>query len=273
MAMTKELAALVDASPLAITDNELTFMLDHIGDPDGRLRDEIIYTLFGRGFFEGGFDADQRKEVAATILQRNDLWRDIDRPDTDAVFGRTFTALVGTLILNYDGEHAFLTTEQRNTFFQWAVTYLQREKDYRGYVSGHGWAHGVAHGADFLGAAVHHPQFRHTLIPDVQKSVVTVLNRMTTPFLDDEEQRLAAALVLGLNAHNISLREWTDWLAVEHTYLWNKYANDNLASYYRLSAWLRIMQNAYFLLHDDDPARQPCLAFINDYFIQMGFRG
>ncbi|WP_196812009.1 DUF2785 domain-containing protein [Schleiferilactobacillus shenzhenensis] len=272
MAMTKELAALVDASPLAITADELTFMLDHIGDPDGKLRDDVIYTLFGRGFFEGGFTADQRAEVAREVLRRQDLWRDIDRPGTDAVFGRTFTALVGTLILNYDAAHAFLTDDQRRTYMQWAVTYLQREKDYRGYVSGHGWAHAVGHGADFLGSAVQHPQFLHTLIPDVQKSVVTVLRRMTSAFLDDEEQRLAAALVVGLTAHNISLREWTDWLAVEHAYLWHNYAADSLPSYYRLSAWLRIMQNAYFLLPVDDPARQPCLAFINDYFIQMGFR-
>jgi hypothetical protein len=273
MAMTKELAGLVDANPLTITDNELTFMLDHIGDPDGHLRDGIIYTLFGRGFFDDGFTADQRAEVAQTVLDRRDLWRDIEKADTDAIFGRTFTALVGTLILDYDREHSFLTVAQRTAYFQWAVTYLQQEKDYRGYVSGHGWAHAVAHGADFLGAAVRHPQFSQKLVPDVQKSVVTVLRRMTAPFLDDEEQRLAAALVFGLTVGNISVQEWTDWLTIEHTYLWDNYANDNLPSYYRLSAWLRIMQNAYFLLPQRDPNRVSCLAFINDFYQQMGFRG
>ncbi|EPC73472.1 hypothetical protein Lpp71_08677, partial [Lacticaseibacillus paracasei subsp. paracasei Lpp71] len=54
--------------------------------------------------------------------------------DNDNAFTRTFTALLGAILLETDSSKPFLTDNQTQTWIDWALKYLQIETDWRSYV-------------------------------------------------------------------------------------------------------------------------------------------
>lgn len=138
---------------LKFTDNQVQLLLGNIGNLDPVIRDDLVYTLFARGFLERAFTHEQEQTIINTFITEKKLFKDIAKPQNDKVFLRSFSALLGSVILETDQETEILTNEQRKQFFAWSIDYLLREKDYRGYIEGKGWAHSIAHGSDFLGGS------------------------------------------------------------------------------------------------------------------------
>lgn len=63
--MRKALASLLTKSdPLNFTASQIQWLLAHIGDPDGAIRDDLTYTLLARGFMAGGFNTGQKQLIA-----------------------------------------------------------------------------------------------------------------------------------------------------------------------------------------------------------------
>lgn len=145
---------LTQSDPLTFTDAEVTWLLAHVGDLDGHVRDEVTFTLLARGRLASGFTLAQKAQINRTVVAAKPILQGIDQPQNDQVFLRSFAALLGSLILRADAETPFLSRDDRGLWFQWALEYLYREHDWRGYVQGRGWAHALAEGrvAAFLPA-------------------------------------------------------------------------------------------------------------------------
>ena len=117
-----------------------------------------LFTVCSRVASETpGFTKDQRKLLADLATQRGAIFDGTDNPQSDKVFTRTFTALLGALfwmqmLMN------LLTIKQRHTWLDWAINYLRLEQDWRGFIPEKGWAHAVAHGSDLASTAVVHPK-------------------------------------------------------------------------------------------------------------------
>lgn len=59
--MYQELVTLSLAKdPLHFTDNQCIWLLDHVGDPNSKIRDQLVYSLLARGCQTPGFTKDQR---------------------------------------------------------------------------------------------------------------------------------------------------------------------------------------------------------------------
>lgn len=71
-----------------------------------------------------------------------------DTATDQAGFARPFAALVLSELARADRLQAYLSDEERQTLVNAAGNYLRGVRDYRGFVPGEGWRHGVAHGAD-----------------------------------------------------------------------------------------------------------------------------
>lgn len=212
--MYQELVTLSLAKdPLHFTDNQCIWLLDHVGDPKSKIRDQLVYSLFARGFQTPGFRKDQRKLLADVATQRAQLFDGIDNPQSDKVFTRTFTALLGALFLDADAREPFLTTRQRNTWLNWAVNYLRLEQDWRGFIPEKGWAHAVAHGSDLVSAAIAHPKVTPAQIKQALAIIPNILSRQKTPFLDDEEERLATIIQTASRSSQVQLKQISSVLA------------------------------------------------------------
>lgn len=262
-------AKLSQPDPLTFTDGQVAWLLAHVGDLNGFVRDDLTYTLLARGFLAGGFTAAQRQHINRAVVDTRQILRGIGEPTSDQVFLRSFTALLGSVILQADAAAPFIDDEDRGLWFQWALEYLYRERDWRGRVPGCGWAHALAHGSDLLAAALAHPQFGHARQAVVLGTLQAVLERLTTPLVDDEEERLANVLVCGLKAGSLTAAPVARFLAATDEAFWAAAAGaDNAAAGYRLSAWNRVVRTLYFLA----PAmRSACEPVITRYYRENGY--
>lgn len=192
-------------------DSLIERMLDDIGSTDAELRDQLIYTAFGK-LIAGDYLTQQQLEHILETCRHN-LFVGIGATSSDLVFTRSFSSLVIALILQKDRLRPFLQKEVVLEVFEESMKYLALEQDVRGHVDGKGWAHSIAHGADLLAETVRHPSFPPNLFSGVLKTIeVCVFKEMTAPYIDDEEERLVfvleALIEKGISDH--TLGEWVN---------------------------------------------------------------
>lgn len=265
------LQTLLNKPDLHFTDIQVTTLLNHVGDLDPDIRDSLVYTLFCRGFEEHAFTPQQRQQIIQLLLQEHWLFKAIDQPTNDFVFLRTFTALLTTEILLSDAESGWLSQTERQQFFNDALTYLSAEHDQRGFVEDKGWAHGIAHGSDLLGAAWQHPEFPNQLSEAALTELQGVLTRQTQPFIADEEPRLAQPLLLALQHNKLTDSDLSDWLRTTNQLLWHPTTKPNSAMNVSLHNWISLIHHLYFWLSDTNVNRQVITDLSNYYYRQNGY--
>ncbi|WEV40882.1 DUF2785 domain-containing protein [Lactobacillus sp. ESL0681] len=274
--MINELEQLLQAptASFQINENQLNFMLTNLGNPDSHLRDDLIYTLFARAMAEDAFTPNQIKKIVQYFFTEQPLFSKITSPASDAIFERSFAALLGELLLTKDKSNHILTEQQRNTLFSWSITYLKNENDYRGYVKGKGWAHSLAHGSDFLGSSLAHPLFKSSNIAstaEIWSIIPTILTKITQPLVDDEPERIAHAFYLGVKNHVIATTDLKNKIAYLDHQMWQNNPLAEPVDFYRLSIWQQLLRNWYFFFADEPKLQQFLQNKINNYFNKMGY--
>ncbi len=120
-------------------------LIDCLGAPDPVLRDQVAFEAIASWTRGGVLSTD----VLTTLTKR--LMSELQSPDpTGDGFRLPFAALVLSEMARADRLSPFLTTEDRGALVQTSTDYLKNVRDYRGFVDGDGWRHGVAHGADLV---------------------------------------------------------------------------------------------------------------------------
>lgn len=203
--MTRELA-----------NETISFMLENIGAPDPRLRDELIYATLARWIHNDFFNEDQLEHILTKAFDDNHLFYQIGEVCTDSVFKRSFSAHAAAAVLQKDQNDVRLDQDTVSRLLERVCQYLEMEQDTRGYVEGKGWAHSIAHGADLLAAAVRHP-----LCP-VDEAGWRVLNVVGQTlfkgyvYSDDEDERLIQVLIALLHrkdSREVNLGLWLQGIA------------------------------------------------------------
>ena len=194
--------------PLADLTAELTTML---GSTDTVERDEIAYPILATWISEGVYDdllAGLGDGMAAGLTQG------LGESDTDSVFRRSFSALVLAECIERDNGESLLPPAKILEWGDRLTGWLVRERDVRGFVPGHGWAHAVAHGADAIGVLAESPHFglaELTVLLDVIAD--RLLIETPTPLSSGEPDRLALATMTILRRRLVPLRIIEPWLA------------------------------------------------------------
>jgi hypothetical protein len=117
---------------------------DCLGEPVPVLRDGVAFEAL-QAWLRGKALAD---DAPARLLAR--LQPGLLAADDAGGFRRPFTALVLSEVARTDRIEAWMAPDQRAALVADAAAYVRGVRDYRGYVDGQGWRHGVAHGADLL---------------------------------------------------------------------------------------------------------------------------
>ena len=128
--MQEELEKMVqlESGKLSFTDNQIDFMLQNIGNLDPYLRDDVVYTLFARGFTADSFTPEQKTKIVTTFISSKNLFKGIEQPQNDLIFLRTFSALLASLILDDDQKQPFLNMTNRKTIFNWGNCLFKKKK-------------------------------------------------------------------------------------------------------------------------------------------------
>ncbi|WP_438298070.1 DUF2785 domain-containing protein [Sporosarcina sp. FA15] len=200
-------------------------MLTQIGNPDGFLRDELIYRSFGKMIVSNQLNPEEFQSLLEVVLQEDYLFYGIGESGTDSVFTRSFSALVIAAVIEYDIEKQIVNPDLVQYTVNKVIRYMREEKDTRGFIQGNGWAHAIAHGADTLDALAKHPLLKKEDISRILHAVQYSLLRQVD-YLDEEEERLAIIIVSLIKHQDAEkvIQVWIEELAgmVETEMLENK---------------------------------------------------
>jgi hypothetical protein len=95
-----------------------------------------------------------------------------------------------------------------------AAAFVESVRDYRGYVNGEGWRHGVAHGADWLMQLALNPALERTHHDRILAAVATqAVPERGHAYVFGEPGRLARPAQFIASRGLMSIGDWTTWFA------------------------------------------------------------
>ena len=224
-------------------------LLGFLASSDPELRDEFGFSILGNWIYVRHlYGPDRLRKMISSL--RAGLRVGLGETQTPTVFGRSFSALILSVITDYDLEHSFLSREELSELLKDTLNYFHLEQDWRGFVIGHGWAHSVAHTADVLANLARNPNLDAASLERILNAIATKLTTVDSPVLAHHEaSRLAVA------AHNVIAR--------------------GLLAPKMLHAWLDGMPDALHprsqadLERGDVAARANCEAFLSSLYLLL----
>jgi hypothetical protein len=189
--------------PIDLLIEELEHMLR---SPVEQTRDTFALEILGDWVLAGHCDHDL-EDLGGRLCAA--LFRGLGEPESDTVFGRSFSALTLGLCIERDNTIGRLPAE---TVLQWLGAFLmwwELEADLRGVIDSHkGVAHAVAHGADVIAAVA---RSRHVPTDQARVMLGSIVVRLRTatsgPLLFGEDDRLAYATMALLHRGDLGVAD------------------------------------------------------------------
>ena len=192
----------------ARTRETLAFaLIDCLASPDPSLRDGIAY--------EGLRHWLRANAIAPETLRalRTRLFAMLDAPDPQGV-ARPFAALTLAEVARTDRIEPWMRDDERAALVERAAAYLESVDDYRGYESGAGWRHGVAHGADWAMQLTLNPKLDRDQLDRLLQAVATqAVPAAGHAYVFGESERLARPLLFVARRNLHSETEWMAWFS------------------------------------------------------------
>ena len=126
-------------------------VIDCLGAPDPVLRDELAYEALSAWMRNKQLMPETLRTINGKLQAAlNGGKSNVGSPSNQTGFLQPFAALALAEVARVDRVQAFLTEEELARILTTSTKYLTNVRDYRGFVDGEGWRHGVAHGADLM---------------------------------------------------------------------------------------------------------------------------
>lgn len=192
-----------------LTDSDLSFMLEHIGDGRGEIRDGLIYRMFCVGCEEELFSLEQFREVYRFLSEGAFLFRRGE--GIQSTLERSFSALTLALLLYFDDKgdslyYRALSKEERARLIADAIRFFESEEDSTGYTEASGWVHTMAHASELLLGIARHSGCDRRMAELMLDAIFTALVRRDALFTDGDEKRIAL-IPMALLVRNLVKRE------------------------------------------------------------------
>ncbi|WP_445671046.1 DUF2785 domain-containing protein [Paenibacillus sp. FSL P4-0184] len=188
-------------------------MLEYIGDPQPKLRDDLIYSTFYKWINEKQWFSDaELRELLLILLDEQHLFYHIGSKGDQAVFTRTFSVLIVALILQRHREQAFLDSAECTNVKEALIRYYEEEQDLRGFMPEEGWAHAAAHGADALDELVLCSESDAAIREEVLAVIQRMLYNDQHIFSDEEDERIATIVATMIDHHLLPQQSIVDWI-------------------------------------------------------------
>lgn len=181
-----------------------------LGDLDPAVRDDFAFTLWSEGL-RGKYLTPAQMRYTLGVLTKM-----VAVPDDTAGFRRPFAALTLSEVARADRVEAFLTDAELHALAQTAATYLRGVRDYRGFVAGEGWRHGVAHGADMMLQLALNPRLSRADADLVLGAVAAQVAPGSHAYVHGEARRLARPILFLAKRADIDDAAWAAWFQSLH---------------------------------------------------------
>lgn len=245
-------SGLDDGSLTAISDDQLKVLLPQLGSLNPMIRDRGCYYLLNEALQQQILTADQLGLIFDTLVRDDQLFSHIDEPENDAVYRRSFSVLILSVLIYAD--HAgitFLTSARLEQVVQQFTVYLLLERDTRGFVGDQGWAHAYTHIGNLLDELADEPRLARADKLMMLAAVIERYQRLATPLSFGEPERLSSYLALITDKDEL----YTDYV-LRALKRWHQTLVSQPAPA-SAEAWTRVFNRNHLLeamaLHDDFP--------------------
>lgn len=186
-------------------------LLACLGDPDPAVRDGFAFTLWSEGL-RGGHLSPALLRHANVRLQAT-----LAEPDDAAGFRKPFAALALSEVARADRIAPSLTEAELHALAAAGAAYLRSVSDYRGFVAGEGWRHGVAHGADLMLQLALNPRLARA-DADLLLGAVAAQVAPAGPvyYVHGEPGRLARPVLYLAKRPDVDDAAWAAWFKTLH---------------------------------------------------------
>lgn len=187
-------------------------LFSYLSSLDPELRDDIAYGTFANWLKLGLYTNEQIRAYIAHLT--NNLQIGLGEHDTDSVFQRAFSALLLAEIVHNDNKHPTLESHEVLDLLNHARNYLATERDPRGFVPVKGWAHALAHTADWLMVLAKNPQLDASSLLRILEGISAKLkNSNDWVYLHGEDDRLSNAVLSVFKRGLVPTEQVKSWLA------------------------------------------------------------
>ena len=173
--------------------HDVELLLEGLASADPRVRDGSAYEQLAGGIAEGRFESDLELIRATAVA----------RLSSEEIQARTFAPLILTWLVQ--------AGDRDRGAFDAVATWYPAETDTRAFDPRLGWLHGVAHGADYLGACA---ATEIATGPEVLDLLARRVVAPTDAWRDQEDARVAAAAAQALS--HCDAGSCAAWLTILH---------------------------------------------------------
>ncbi len=186
-------------------------LLACLADPDPAVRDGFAFTLWSEGLRSGHLSPALLRHANARLQAT------LTEPDDAAGFRKPFAALALSEVARADRIAPFLTEAELHALAAAGAAYLRNVADYRGFVAGEGWRHGVAHGADLMLQLALDPRLSRA-DADLLLGAVAAQVAPAGPvyYVHGEPGRLARPILYLAKRPDIDEAAWAAWFKTLH---------------------------------------------------------
>lgn len=195
----------------AASDAQIDALMACLGDPDPAVRDDFAFALWSEGL------RGKQLKPAGLRHAAERLMAILGDKDDAAGFRRPFAALALSEVARADRVEPFLTDAELHGLAVAGAAYLRGVTDYRGFVSGEGWRHGVAHGADLLMQLALNPRLARADADLLLGAIgAQVAPAGAHAYVHGEARRLARPLLFLAKRPDIDDAAWAAWFQALH---------------------------------------------------------
>ncbi|ACK39610.1 DUF2785 domain-containing protein [Listeria monocytogenes] len=188
-------------------------MLSYLSSVDSELRDNIAYNIFFEWFVgQDNLTTDQKRRIYNYAVNKNNLLFKINIIDSDAVFQRSFLALIIALLLENNKVHNFLTDNEIRKTLNLLIELLEKEKNTHSFIEEKGWAHCIAHTADSLDELIYQSTISEIDVKKIMTAITFFYKTNPNILTGEEDERLSNILITALFEQKINIEEVKNWL-------------------------------------------------------------
>ncbi|EAE2396781.1 DUF2785 domain-containing protein [Listeria monocytogenes] len=188
-------------------------MLSYLSSVDSELRDNIAYNIFSEWLVgQDNLTTDQKRRIYNYAVNKNNLLFKINIIDSDAVFQRSFLALIIALLLENNKVHNFLTDNEIRKTLNLLVELLEKEKNTHSFIEEKGWAHCIAHTADALDELIYQRTISEIDVKKIMTAITFFYKTNPNILTGEEDERLSNILITALFEQKINIEEVKNWL-------------------------------------------------------------